>query len=296
MADDSYQIFADYLNKVKLPAGTAQRTEESFERYEYATDIVLMYRGHPDVLWSAMEAFIATEYLPYIYAGTANVMRSASYLSGGKHASKGVRAAIQMFESAKSLNPYAFEILILEPLLHGSLDDKKAMRYQLDQLAKSEEAATNFRYASTEMSYWKLVGDISRVVQWHDRAMKVATTDIQRLSALNSLAGMFLNQDKMKEAIALYQKVVEIDPNDAWAWHNMAYMYFRMNEYSRAGVCNERALSIMEFGAAQGIRADLIKRWSASRHADVLDDVPPYNVTSTGRTDVAAMFKRFFNS
>lgn len=75
----------------------------------------------------------------------------------------------------------------------------------------------------------------------------------------------------------------------------MAYMFYRMNDYARAGTCNERALSIMDFGSARQIQANLIKRWSPNRHADVLDDVPPYTITAS-RQDMITIFKRFFNS
>ncbi|MCP5098113.1 MAG: hypothetical protein GY943_21405, partial [Chloroflexi bacterium] len=58
-------------------------------------------------------------------------------------------------------------------------------------------------------------------------------------------------------AIKQYYQVTKIDPNDAWAWHNMSVMFTRMQKFEDAHLCNQKALNLMDFGAARQIETQL---------------------------------------
>src|SRR5690606_17702487 len=122
------------------------------------------------------------------------------------------------------------------------------------------------------------------MTQWNEIAFKNAQNNIQRLFALNSLAGSYLKKNRNNEALGLYREVVKIDPNDPWAWHNMSILYMKGNDYTNAGICNDRALRIMDFDAARQVQRSLIKEWSKARRPDLLSETPPYKIAEKNKS------------
>lgn len=272
MSDENVRYFDEMLKKIDMPTDTAV-SEDAREIFERGRDMMLMYRGHPDTLMQALHYFMATESRPYAFAGAAQVMYAASYLSGGKYDEEGVRIALKWLTSAQEINPHRFEINLLET---GFLKDKAQVRALLDRLRTHPEARTSFRYAMAEMDYWDDMNDLDKVKHWNQVAFQNAQNNTQRLYALNAMASTYMTKNMLEESLGLYHEVVKIDPNDPWAWHNMSWMYLRLKDYTNAGSCNDRALRVMDFGVARDIQKSLVNRWSQNRNPDVLKDVPPY--------------------
>jgi tetratricopeptide (TPR) repeat protein len=70
-------------------------------------------------------------------------------------------------------------------------------------------------------------------------------------------AGLYMGYKMFDEAIDAYQELVKLTPKDPWAWHNMSWMYFQLENYQQAEICNKKALSIMDFGNARKIEKAL---------------------------------------
>lgn len=277
MSDTLVQYFVGLLKQITLPTSTTI-TEDGQEIFERGCDVMLTYRGHYDTLMQALRLFLATEIRPYACAGIAQVLNTASYISGDESDPEGERLALQWFTQAQETNPYRFEINVLEPGFYSFRKDRQKVRALLDRLGSNPEARSSFRYALGEMWYWDRANDLSLVRQWNETAFGIARNNIQRLYALNALAGIYLGKRMNDDALALYHEVVKINPRDPWAWHNMSILYRGKGDYANAGNCNDRALRIMDFGAARDVQKSLVARWSKTRHADVLADVPPYKV------------------
>jgi tetratricopeptide (TPR) repeat protein len=275
MSDSQFRSFLELVNRIELPTSRTI-TDEARGLYEKACDLLLMYRGHPDVLMQALQLFVATGVRPYAYTGIALVLAAASYVSNGNHEPEGVEEALRWMEQAQLMAPKAFEIQIFLPLIYGSLKQSQKVRELLDTLRSHPAAKDNIRYALAEIRYWDGKNDIPQVKKWADAAFKIAKTDVQRLYVLNRLASAYMMKRMTKEALALYAEVVKLDPHDPWAWHNMSIMYGDLGDETNAGMCNDRALRIMNFGAAQQVRRSLMARWSKNRHPDILQELPPY--------------------
>jgi tetratricopeptide (TPR) repeat protein len=278
MSDKQFEHFLNVVNKLDIP-DSDEMTDESRDLFESGRDVMLMYRGHPDTLMQALQLFMATDCRPFVYAGAAIVIMSSSYISDGKYDPAGVKEALKLLDQAKqTARSRCFAIEMIEPGFHSNLGDLKKARNLLDKLGQFDEAQTSYRFAIAEMDYADKTNDMTGVKYWNELGFKRAQNNIQRLYALNALAGTFLMKKKDGEALGLYHEVVKIDPSDPWAWHNMSIIYMRRGDYSNSGYCNDRALSLMDFGAARHVLGNLINRWSKSRNPDILDDIPPYTI------------------
>jgi tetratricopeptide (TPR) repeat protein len=295
MSDSQVQYFVNLFKQIEMPTSKTI-TEEGRELFERGCDTLLMYRGHPDTLMQALRLFLASDTRPYVLTGMALILDHASYISGGKYEPDGIRIALQRLAEAQDIAPFRFEINIIEPGIYGNLNDIERMREQLDTLRSNSEARTSFRYAITEMWYWEKKNDLSMVVRWNETAFKNAANNVQRLFALNALAGIYLRKDYNEEALELYHEVVKINPGDPWAWHNMSIIYFEQQDYTNAGKCNDRALRTMDFEAARNIQRSLVKVWSKNRHADVLHEIPPYKVVQSNQRENNPFLKRLLKS
>lgn len=281
MSQKQYEYFMSIIDKLKLPTET-NLTEEARAIFEQGLDILLMYRGHPDTLMAALQAFMATGVRSYACAGIARILAFSAYDSNNKYDAKGVQEGLGWLEEAKRAAPYRFEIEVLTPSFYNMLGHLQTVRSLLDELRRRPEAKTSFRYALAEESYWDRMKDLAQTKNWNEEAFNRAQNDIQRLYVLNGLAGMYMGARQYPEALGYYHRVVEIDPNDPWAWHNLSWIYFNQGDHTNAGKCNERALNLMEFGAARDILGRLIQHWSKTRHPDVIADVPPYTIVQHG--------------
>lgn len=74
---------------------------------------------------------------------------------------------------------------------------------------------------------------------------------------LNRMASMESNKSDFGDAIKLYRRVVALDPQDPWAWHNLSWIYLEQGDLDNAEECNARALAIMDFGMARLIQRDI---------------------------------------
>lgn len=277
MPNELAKQFLELFEQSELPE-TSEITEENRKIYMRAHDVLLMYRGHPDTLMQSFRIFLSTNVRAFVYAGMARIVLMASYMSGGEYEQWGVLEGYKLLKIAQELAPYQFEIDMIEPEIYNMLKEHKKMRECLDELISYPHAPTHFRYAIAELWYWESQNYMPEVQSWCKQAQSFAENDIQKLYAINKLAGVYLGQTYYKQAVELYQHVVKIDPNDPWAWHNMSIIYWRTGYLERALDCNRRALQIMEFGVAASLQANLVERLRQQRHDDNIDEAPPYKM------------------
>ena len=69
--------------------------------------------------------------------------------------------------------------------------------------------------------------------------------DVSRLfDAYHNLALSYVNIQKFDDAIAAFQKAVELPNGDATVYNNLGVLYFKKKRYNDARACFEKALSI----------------------------------------------------
>jgi len=57
--------------------------------------------------------------------------------------------------------------------------------------------------------------------------------------------------------------VLEIDPNDAWVWHNMSVLLTQMGRLNEALDANTHALDAMDFALARAQRQTILAQMNA---------------------------------
>jgi tetratricopeptide (TPR) repeat protein len=258
---EHYQYILNILEKAPLPTST-EITDEARKIFEAACDVELMYTGDLSTLLQALKLFLQTDVQPYAYAGAAKIIARSAYIVNDNYDPRGVAIAMQWFDKARAIVSDRFEINLIAFNLYDSARDYTKCRTVLDGLKAADRTVeANYRYAIAETRYWGVMKNLVQVEEWNKKALKAAQNDIQRMHALKSLGRIYMNNRKLQEALALYQQVVKINPDDAWTWHNMSFICMSSGDYSQAIFYNDRALSIGEFGAAR----DIHQRLTAAR-------------------------------
>lgn len=239
----------DYIRKLiegaEIPANDSI-TDEAIARYESGQNVLIMYHGDPDVLIQALRTFVSTQVRPLFYAGAAHVVISAAYLSGSTYDAEGINYALALYDRALYYNSDSLQIALLNVALLGQRKLHDEMRATLDRIRYEYPGVTNeMGYIFAEMDYWKTQSDLVEYERWANLGLDHARNNIHRLTVLNRVAGIYLSLPKYagaKEALAYYEKVVTLNPNDPWAWHNMSILHRHNGNYERTAYCNSRAL------------------------------------------------------
>jgi tetratricopeptide (TPR) repeat protein len=233
-------------------------TMQSRRLYENALDVVNHYCGHPGVFIEALKIAQATNSCPYAYAAIAfTLTMTASRESNSIASRRGFHKAIAWLEKSQAVEPDRPEINFIEAVIYLNQGQLQNGRLILDHL--STQDSRNYYVCLTEMNYWGQRDDEHQYLHWIHQAMEEATNNYRRAYVLNSLANFHRNKGNYDKSIKLYQKVVEFDPTDPWAWHNMSTMFVTLKQFKNAKICNERALKIMDFSAARQIEQEIKK-------------------------------------
>jgi len=287
LANRFIQLFRD----LPFPSGD-EFTEEAISFFQYGNDILLSYRGNSDTLIQATNAYLATKNHIYVRAGAANVLMSASYISGGKYDKNGIAEALRLIQSAKSFAYGQYELDYIEANVYNVMGNTQALKQCIENMSEYDEASRESSFARLQMRYYDNLGDLKKVRHWFEIGSKRAEeeTEIRRISILSHMAGIIMDRVEFTdEAIVLYRKVVQLNANDPWAWHNLSLLYWRNKDYDKSGECNRRALDLMNFGAAQNITENLVKIWEKNRHKDPLNEYPRYLSSSTARSEIKSL-------
>lgn len=295
---DNNKLMSDLANQFirlfrELPfPNEGEFTEEAISFFQYGNDILLSYRGNSNTLIQATNAYLATKNHIYVRAGAANVLISASYIGGGKYAKNGLEEALRLIQNAKSFAYGRYELDYIEANVYNAMGDTQSLKHCIDAMSEYDEASRESSFARAQMRYYDRLGDLKKVRHWFEIGSKRAEeeSEIRRISILSHMAGIIMDRVEFtEEAIVLYRKVVQLDANDPWAWHNLSLLYWRNKEYDKSGECNRRALDLMNFQAAQNITASLIKVWEKNRHKDPLSEYPRYLSSSTARSEIKSL-------
>lgn len=284
MSDSLAQRFINLIHDTPFPSGE-EFTEEALGFFEYGTDIILTYRGDSSVLVQAFKVYLATDNRAYAHAGAANVLICASYIGGNKNDRQALEEASLLLENAKLFAPNRYEIQLIEAILCNAYDDVTGLETILNNLQRFPQSSTDSNYAIAQMRLWYQRNDLKRTRHWYNMAIERAENEIRRVYIIGFMADVLLGLKLNKEAIQQYRQVVELNPNDPWAWHNLSILYMREQEYEKAGECNRHALDIMPFGNAEHINKDLIEIWQKTSHKDPLREYPRYLSATSARSE-----------
>jgi tetratricopeptide (TPR) repeat protein len=226
--------------------------DRSRKAYEYGLDQVNRYHGDPAIFFKALQTFADTKSCVYAYAGIAFALAMATAVTGDGVYDIGFEEALKWLEKAQEWEPNLVEINFIEAVVYLNWGQLENGRLILDHLA--QDNPKNYYLCLTEMNYWSQQKDHDNYFNWLRTASKSADNPLRQAYTLNALANLYLNQGQYEKSIEIFADVVKFTPDDAWAWHNMSFMFLNLKKVKEAAMCNQRALEIMDFPAARDIQ------------------------------------------
>jgi len=252
MSDPTVQMINQLVARMPIPEESAI-TPDATARFEQAIEVMYSYRGDPQTLVDGLKAYLSTRCRPYVFAGIAAVLSTASFEHDDQFDQEGVAQALTWLQRAQEIAPDRNEINLFEAIIYLNMKRHQDARTVLDYLA--ECGPFTYRFCITEMSYWADQKEIPRVEEWFERGIALARQDVQRAYLLEMLAGVYLTNNILERSLRLFEEAVRFSSTNPWAWHNMSVIHYRQRNYDAAERCNERALELMDFGAARQMQA-----------------------------------------
>lgn len=199
--------------------------------------------------------------LPLAYVGAAEVMFRLSYLRGTTYAPVGLRQGVRFTTRAQLHTPLQPDALVIQIKLLAACRYPYWQELATKTVALAQRAAPNHpRLANSLMFYHRMRGEYDEALRYADQAISHPPSPEEAQVALSSKSLLLMDLKRYPEGIAACDALLAQNPNDPWCWHNRSIMLARMGNYPEALASSERALSIMEFGAARKQRAAILSK------------------------------------
>ncbi len=189
---------------------------------------------------------------PLCHVGAAEVMFRLSYIRGTTYAPVGLRQGLRFATRAQVHTPLLPDALIAQIKLLVACREPYWQELATKTLAMIRQVAPDHpRLPLAEMFYHRIRGEYEEALMCADRALGTATSPVEAASLFSSKASLLLSVDHYADAVLTYQNAASLNPGDPWIWHNASIALTHLGRYHEALQCSERALSIMDFGAAR---------------------------------------------
>lgn len=236
-----------------VPWGTRPQVAESNVYDVFNSTVAYTRRITGD--WSQLRGPIQTFAnlpLPLCYVGAAEVMFRLSYLRGTTYAPAGLRQGLRFTTRAQLHTPLQPDALVIQIKLLAACKFPYWHELATKAVALAQRAAPNHpRLANSLMFYHRMRGEYDEALRYADQAITHPPSSEEAQVALSSKSLLLMDLKRYPEGIAACDALLALNPNDPWCWHNRSIMLTHMGNYSEALASSERALSIMEFGAAR---------------------------------------------
>jgi tetratricopeptide (TPR) repeat protein len=259
MSDVQFRYILQLAHQIEWPSNR-EILPGSQAVYERGLDLLNTYRGYPEVLVEALRIFHSTNVLPYALAGLSAALGLSSYISDNNFEPAGLQEALRWLKLAQSMAPGHLEINCQEALIYIQAKQVDKARQILDTAGKDPQSSKYFFFCVTEFSYWSSQGNLPKVQFWRDKAQAAARNPMQEYFVRHLFAAFYLNNNLYLDYIQAAHELTRISPGDPWLWHNLSLAHFRLKQFPEAEFCNQRALSLRDFGAAQEMREQLRRR------------------------------------
>jgi len=261
-ADDVAGI-EDYANRMaRLPLGDAPRVSpaDAPAVFNRAVARVRRTRGDWSQLGEPIDTFVGLP-RPLCFVGAAEIMHRLSYLSGNIFAPAGLRQGLRFIAKSQVNEPMQPDALVIRTKLLAGNSSKVWLDLAEQTLDRLRGVAPNHpRLPDAEAAihlrrreYEAALACFDQVIANPPSPEEAFVAEANRAAALESLK-------RYDEALAAYSRVLELDPNDAWVWHNKSILLMNLGRLDEALETNTRALSIMNFSNARTIRERILAK------------------------------------
>jgi tetratricopeptide (TPR) repeat protein len=236
------------LEKMPIPE-TRDVTVQGRQTYEIGLEKVDEYRGDPKPLIAALRIFQTGNSQPYLFAGVAYTLVTASRENNETFDQNGLEAAMAWLEKAQELAPDVVDINMIEAFIYvygGRFEDARLV---LDYLENIEP--DNFYLIKAEAAFWRRQEKLDEAVRWYEKAIAAADNVPRKLRQRSRLADCYLEFGEDDKALEIYQEAVHFSKEDPWLWHNLSIIHFNKEDYKEATRYNRMALELLDFQEAR---------------------------------------------
>ena len=126
---------------------------------------------------------------------------------------------------------------------------------RLGEIDAAEQAlaalpADHWRACHARAIVYRARGDRERAIAALDAAADFAP-ETARSGIYNTIGNWLSRWHHADEALDAYLAATEINPHNAWAWHNLSLLHYDQGDLDEAIACNGRAMEHGDFGAAR---------------------------------------------
>lgn len=183
--------------------------------------------------------------------GIARPTTDLGYRSGDDHEEAYIHQALAYLQKASELSKNSFNAKLI-----------KERAYDNIYLKKYKEASADFAllYSKDSNSFAAslLAGDLASAQesykladQWLANATKLAKTDSEKIKAHSRTSYNLMAQEKYLDALPHSQILVDLQPKNAWAAHNLAILYGNLNDLDKAIESEKKAVELDPFPLAK---------------------------------------------
>ncbi|HEU4785004.1 MAG TPA: tetratricopeptide repeat protein [Ktedonobacterales bacterium] len=189
---------------------------------------------------------------PLCHVGAAEVMFRLSHIRGTTYAPNGLRQGLRFATRAQVHTPLQPDALIAQLKLLAACREPYWQELATRTLAMIQHVAPDHpRLPLAEMLYHRIRGEYEEALMCADRALGTTTNPVEAAAILSSKASLLMSVDRYADAVLSFQNASSLTPSDPWIWHNASIALTHLGRYHEALQCSERALAIMDFGAAR---------------------------------------------
>jgi tetratricopeptide (TPR) repeat protein len=265
--------YADQMARIHWGDQLRVSAADAPEVFNRTVARVRRIRGDWDMLREPIGIFAGLP-RPLCYVGAAEVMHRLSYHGGTTFVPEGLRQGLRFIARSQYTEAMQPDALVIRTKLLAASTSKIWLELADQTLERLREVDPGHRrLPDAAATIYLRRGQHERAIACYDQLLANPPSADEAFVAQANRAAALERLQRYDEAIEAYRHVLQVDPNDAWAWHNMSLLLLNQGRLEEALQANTRALSIMSFGNAQMSRKRILA--AIARRDGVRAEVEP---------------------
>jgi tetratricopeptide (TPR) repeat protein len=234
---------------------------------------VRLIRGDWELLQEPIGIFTGLP-RPLCYVGAAEIMHRLSYHNGTTFVPEGLRQGLRFIARSQITEAMQPDALVIRTKLLAASTSQNWLELADETLERLRQVDPGHpRLPDAAAAIYLRRGQYDQAIACYDQLLTNPPSADEAFVAQTNRAATLERLQRYDDAIEAYRHMLQVDPNDAWAWHNISLVLLNQGRLEEALQANTRALSIMSFGNAQMSRKRILA--AIARRDGVTADVEP---------------------
>jgi tetratricopeptide (TPR) repeat protein len=211
---------------------------------------------------------------PLCYVGAAEIMHSLSNHTGTTFVPLGLRQGLRFIARSQITEAMQPDALVIRTKLLASSTSPAWLELADQSLEHLRQVDPGHpRLPDAAATIYLRRGQYERAIACYDQVLANPPSADEAFVAQVNRAAALERLQRYDEAIEAYRHALQVEPNDAWAWHNISLLLLNQGRLEEALQANTQALSIMSFANAQMSRKRILD--AIARRDGVRAEVEP---------------------